>query len=1172
MKKKHRESKMENKKGYSTETAEYLATVRKTLDKADMLTRAKNTVEVDMMTVCPEQGIDEAGAVTAMLGSEIFSLMNEPGFIEAVTMLYSRIDELDEWDRVMTVQLYTDYMHIKNISPEQNEENLNARNRAWSCWLKAKEQKDFRLFESALEALVESEKKRVCSWEPMSAHEKEMSAYDRMLNEYERGITRSALDRLFGECRTRITTLLRRIRDEGRHIRTDFLTRRVSAEQQKRLSGYLLRLMGLNMSAGALAESEHPFTTGLGRNDVRITTHYYEDNFLSNFYTILHEGGHALFEQLQPGENFEHHISGRKTMGMHESVSRFYENMIGRSRSFIYSVYPVLCDIFPQVFFDVTAQELYEAVNYVQPSLIRVDADELTYTLHIIIRYEIEIMLMDGEIGVHDIPRIWKEKYEQYLGVTPGDDSEGALQDSHWTSSFGYFPTYALGNFYNAMYAQKMRESIDIDSAIAEGDLSAVNAWMKEHIFAKADRLDAEDWITDITGEELTAEYFLSYLEKKYGEIYDISDSEEKNRHFDEYARRMIKIRQLSAPQIDNINSADDYRIMLTENFRQIGDLACENRDMITKDIEPILRSHDLLSAREISQIDRLKSDLLDAMTHKNIDINITNMLSDRLMRDAEKKCDDDYLIRCLDEQIIIAVALSVQMHWIHTAPEITDRIMKAGLTAFEHITSYLDKDKFSRLSDESKELILIDSRYGDGLFILARPLTADERKYRFDKIRKSIALQDDPFYTRELPGYEWKYHIYRALQYISSFDFFGNYAGFDDDELQSTADFGEQLEALWLSDREYYEKLDPFGYIHAHTLRNQMHAGRITRKLYCEELYKLYLRRNSGDYSVDGIAHNIEIPAEYIMSLDIDNLTEQQKAIAEQMYRSAMAYIFSMPKSMTFYELLDCYTPLLLSFIELPGGMTFEEMGLQSFAAFHPQTYIHSIMVANITQCIASHLMKKQPGLFKGVCGCPDAESVPAYSERIREYAYHAALCHDFGKLIIIETVSTYGRNIFDSEFDIIKQHPALGAMMLEKHASTRMYADVARGHHKWYNEEKGYPDDFRTADSPVKVIIDITACADCMDAATDTVGRSYNSGKTLDEYIAEVRSAGGTRYAPYLYDLLTSPEVYSDISYLLSNGRQQAYRDTYLMLKNVRNRERGSEYSSPDNWTPAG
>ena len=426
-----------------------------------------------------------------------------------------------------------------------------------------------------------------------------------------------------------------------------------------------------------------------------------EDNFISNFYTILHEGGHALFEQLQPGENYDHHIHDRKTMGMHESVSRFYENVIGRSRSFIYSVYPALCDIFPQVFFDVTAQELYEAVNNVQPSLIRVDADELTYTLHIIIRYEIEIMLIDGDIEVSDIPRVWNEKYEQYLGITPGDDSEGALQDNHWTSSFGYFPTYALGNFYNAMYARKMQEDIDMEAAVSEGDLGAVNAWMKEHIFAKADRLDADDWIRDITGEELTADHFLEYLENKYSEIYGISDGSENNKSFDAYVRRMIKIRQLSAPQIDNINSADDYRVMLTENFRRIGALAFENRNIITKDIEPILRSHDLLSASEISQIDRMKSELLDAMTHKNIDINITNMLSDRLMRDAEEKGDDDYIIRCLDEQITIAVALSVQLHWIHTAPEITDRILEAGLIAFEHMTfapimRLLQKTQFS--------------------------------------------------------------------------------------------------------------------------------------------------------------------------------------------------------------------------------------------------------------------------------------------------------------------------------------------------------------------------------------------------------------------------------------------------------------------------------------------
>ena len=209
-------------------------------------------------------------------------------------------------------------------------------------------------------------------------------------------------------------------------------------------------------------------------------------------------------------------------MGMHESVSRFYENVIGRSRAFIHLVYPKLCEIFPEVFFDVSERELYEAVNVAVPSLIRVDADELTYTLHVAIRYEIEKELIDGNLSVKDVPACWNSKYKEYLGVVPENDREGVLQDSHWSSDFGYFPTYAMGNYYNAMYALRMKEDISLETVLESGDFATINAWMAEHVFQKADRLDVAEWMLDITGKPISADAFLCYLEAKYSDLYGL--------------------------------------------------------------------------------------------------------------------------------------------------------------------------------------------------------------------------------------------------------------------------------------------------------------------------------------------------------------------------------------------------------------------------------------------------------------------------------------------------------------------------------------------------------------------------------------------------------------------------------------------------------------------------
>ena len=209
-------------------------------------------------------------------------------------------------------------------------------------------------------------------------------------------------------------------------------------------------------------------------------------------------------------------------MGQHESVSRFYENRIGRSEAFVRLIYPKVKEIFPDVMADVTERELYEALNVVQPSLIRTEADEFTYTFHIIIRYEIEKMIVDGTVSIEDLPRIWNEKYEEYLGVRPESDRDGVLQDVHWSSGFGYFPTYALGNMYNAMYMNRMKQELDLDAAIASGSLKEINDWMQTNVFARANLLAPKDWIREITGRSFTPDDFLDYLEEKYSRLYEL--------------------------------------------------------------------------------------------------------------------------------------------------------------------------------------------------------------------------------------------------------------------------------------------------------------------------------------------------------------------------------------------------------------------------------------------------------------------------------------------------------------------------------------------------------------------------------------------------------------------------------------------------------------------------
>lgn len=501
--------------------------VKSVLKEVRIYNQASAVLGFDQQTICPSAGMEEEGNVSAFLSNKAFTLQKGQEYIDACQYIYDHRSELTadvcgsetaaEFDRCLAESLHRDFAREKNISPEMQLEHSQIYNRAFVNWINAKKAKDFSLFEKSLGEV------RTAQLQAESLNEDRKSTpYDTVFDGYERGLTCADLDNAFNRCKERLVPLLKRIMASKKKIRTDFLSRPVTDEAQKKMAQYLLEVMGFDFTRGAFSTAEHPFTTEPGKDDVRVTTHYYPTAFYSSMFSIIHEGGHALFEQNQPAENFSHYIEYNKTMGMHESTSRFYENRIGRSKEFIHLIYPKTCELFPEAMHDVSERELYEAMNIIKPSLIRTEADEFTYTFHVIIRYEIEKLIVSGEVDIEELPRIWNDKYEEYLGVRPENDREGILQDVHWSSGFGYFPTYALGNMYNAMYYNKMNEEFDLKSAVASGDFEQINGWMREHVWARADRDDPKTWLMGITGRTFTADDFLDYLEKKYSEIYEL--------------------------------------------------------------------------------------------------------------------------------------------------------------------------------------------------------------------------------------------------------------------------------------------------------------------------------------------------------------------------------------------------------------------------------------------------------------------------------------------------------------------------------------------------------------------------------------------------------------------------------------------------------------------------
>ncbi len=491
--------------------------VKKVLTDVRKYVNAVSVLNYDQETICPPKAMEEQGEVMTFLENQAFKLKKDPAFLEAAEYVYAHKEELEEFDRVLAESLHRDYLKTKNLTPEKQEEISTAQNKAFVSWIRAKEQSDYSMYKEDLRRV------RDLSLEEVSLREEALPVpYDNMLDDYGRGIHTKELDACFERCKERLIPLLKKIQASPVQIRRDFLHRKVTDEQQKQMADYIMQVIRYDLERGAIALTEHPFTSELGRDNIRITTHYHPDAFASSMYSVIHEGGHALFDQLQPRENYDHFIEGEKSMGMHESVSRFYENRIGRSREFVHLIYPKTCEIFPQVMQEVSEEELYRALNIVEPTMIRTEADEFTYTFHVIIRYEIEKAMMEGTVTMEELPELWNRKYEEYLGIRPQNDREGILQDVHWTFGFGYFPCYAMGNMYNAMYYNRMKEEIDLPALVAAGDFETINGWMAENVFKKADRLTVAEWIRDITGRDFTPDDYLDYLEEKYSVIYEL--------------------------------------------------------------------------------------------------------------------------------------------------------------------------------------------------------------------------------------------------------------------------------------------------------------------------------------------------------------------------------------------------------------------------------------------------------------------------------------------------------------------------------------------------------------------------------------------------------------------------------------------------------------------------
>ncbi|SCY22053.1 carboxypeptidase Taq [Paenibacillus polysaccharolyticus] len=473
----------------------------------------------DLRTGAPKKGVPTRSETLGLLSTEAFKLQTSAemkAYLDTLTEP-EVLEQLEDTDRRQVEECKKEYDRSQSVPPEKVQAYTVLTAKSETAWEDAKHNSDYAGFSPYLTDIVKLKQEFIDYWGVKDTR------YDTLLDMYEPGLTVEKVDAVFARLKARLVPLQEKINAAENKPNTDFLNQIFDTKQQEKFSLFILEQMGYDFEAGRLDESVHPFATGLNPGDVRITTNYLQDDVTSAIFSSLHEGGHALYEQ-----NIDESLAGTllaegTSMGIHESQSRLWENMIGRSLPFWTRYYKDLQQHFPQLS-EVKLEDFYRAINRVESSLIRIEADELTYNLHIIIRYEIEKMLYNEGLEVKDLPETWNKKYKEYLGILPTNDGEGVLQDVHWSGGdFGYFASYSLGNMYAAQIMHTLRREMpELDRLIEEGNLIPIKEWLTDKIYRYGKSRTPSELIVAVTGEELNPDYLADYLEAKYAEIYKL--------------------------------------------------------------------------------------------------------------------------------------------------------------------------------------------------------------------------------------------------------------------------------------------------------------------------------------------------------------------------------------------------------------------------------------------------------------------------------------------------------------------------------------------------------------------------------------------------------------------------------------------------------------------------
>lgn len=498
------------------QTKELYELYKTKMQKIADLKYASAVLQWDQETYLPPKGNEIRGRQIATLSEIAHQQFTEDATGHLLNELAAKGDLADREMKNVQLSLY-DYNKNKKLSSDFVRKMSESVNKSFHAWIQARKDNSFAGFEKPLDELIQLKKQEA----DLLGYQQH--PYDALMNDYDKGLTVEIVDEVFADLKPQLSALLHTIKNKTQ-VEDSFLHQHFNKDDQWKLGIDILKQMHFDFEAGRQDISEHPFTTNFNNNDVRITTRIDENDFSNMLWSCIHEGGHALYEQGLPTEAYGLPLSEYCSLSIHESQSRLWENNIGRSAAYWQQNLNLAKQYFPQQLNGVTDAQFYKGINKVQPSLIRTEADELTYHFHVMIRYEIEKMLIAGSIKTKDIPTYWNDHYQEYLGIKVPDDKRGCLQDVHWShGSFGYFATYSLGSLYAAqLHAAFTRQNPLPEKTTTSTQNEQLLLWLRQQIHVHGRYYTSEELCTRVTGEALNSKHFINYAVRKFNDIYTV--------------------------------------------------------------------------------------------------------------------------------------------------------------------------------------------------------------------------------------------------------------------------------------------------------------------------------------------------------------------------------------------------------------------------------------------------------------------------------------------------------------------------------------------------------------------------------------------------------------------------------------------------------------------------